>query len=773
MKRNKMTPMALAVGLLFCCAAHAADSVEPVEKSDALKQVTVKGRRNAPATVERVNAKTIQEQMIRDTRDLVRYSPDVGIVDNGRHLKGFAMRGVEGNRVGISVDGVSLPDSEENTLYARYGNFNPSRLSIDPELVGNIDIVKGADSFQSGSGALGGNVNYRTLDAGNIVQPDKKFGTLVRSGYATKNREWANTVGFGFQGDSVDAVLLYSQRYGHQMKSRGEGPEYRHSKSQHPDPAEHRNHSYLAKINWQIAPAHRIGIAANGQNGGNYTDERSYTSYGSAWREADDKHKRINFNTYYEYTPESPWLSMLKADYDYQYTDLRAVNYAGGRIWQTDEKELDEIKDRSMTTRFQRFTLRMDSQPFRAAGQHVLSLKTFISRRNFETLNDDQINITSNARRGNPPDRTRETIQYPVRTTQYGLSIKDNITWTPVFSGQFGVRYDYEKLKPLDLNAPCSKACTAEGKPDGTSLSNWSGFAGLYAQINPTWKIGYNLSSGYRVPTASEMYFTFTNSYGTWKSNRDLKPERSINHTLSLQANHQRGMFDLNVYHSRYRDFLFEQTNLIERTEYGRTFQTPMSQTVNIDRARISGLEIKSSLNLSEGWKLSGTLGYSHGKLSDAKSLLSIQPLKAVIGLDYEQPDGKWGVFSRLTYLGSKKPRDAKVEEIKDRCLRWEFDWWTGKDECKWEEQYKEIATYKYLNKKAYVLDLYGFYKPVKNLTLRAGVYNLFNRKYHTWDALRGINANSTTNSVDRDGKGLERYYAPGRNYAVSLEWKF
>lgn len=269
------------------------------------------------------------------------------------------------------------------------------------------------------------------------------------------------------------------------------------------------------------------------------------------------------------------------------------------------------------------------------------------------------------------------------------------------------------------------------------------------------------------------MYFTFSNPYGTWKSNRDLKPERSVNHTLSLQANSSRGTMDLSVYHSRYKNFLLEQTSLIEQTQYGRTWQTPMSQTVNVDNARISGLEFKGRLNLGTGWKLFGALGYSHGKLSNVKSLLSIQPLKAIIGLDYEQPDGKWGVFSRLTYLGAKKARDAKVEEAKDRCLRWDFNWWTGEPECAQWWQYQEVATYKYLNKKAYTFDVYGFYKPVKNLTLRAGVYNLFNRKYHTWDALRGINANSTTNTVDREGKGLERFYAPGRNYAVSLEWKF
>ena len=71
------------------------------------------------------------------------------------------------------------------------------------------------------------------------------------------------------------------------------------------------------------------------------------------------------------------------------------------------------------------------------------------------------------------------------------------------------------------------------------------------------------------------------------------------------------------------------------------------------------------------------------------------------------------------------------------------------------------------------LFDTYGFVKVNKNITLRAGVYNLFDRKYHTWDSLRGINFRGTTNTVDREGKGLERFYAPGRNFAASVEVKF
>lgn len=162
MKSSHILPIAALVGSIFSNPAFAADNAaqptaaEPMQAE--LKQVTVKGRRSAPAAVERVNAKTIQEQMIRDTRDLVRYSSDVGVSDDGHRMKGFAMRGVEDNRVGISIDGVALPSSEENSLYARYGNFNNSRLSIDTEMVKGVDITKGADSFESGSGSLGGNV---------------------------------------------------------------------------------------------------------------------------------------------------------------------------------------------------------------------------------------------------------------------------------------------------------------------------------------------------------------------------------------------------------------------------------------------------------------------------------------------------------------------------------------------------------------------------------------------------------------------------------------
>lgn len=819
-----MLPIAALVGSIFgnpvLAADEAATETTPVKAE--VKAVRVKGKHNASTTVERVKAKTIQEQMIRDTRDLVRYSPDVGVSDDGRRMKGFAMRGVEDNRVGISIDGVALPSSEENSLYARYGNFNNSRLSIDTELVKGVDITKGADSFESGSGSLGGNVNYRTLDVRDIVLPEQNFGALLRSGYASKNREWANTVGFGYADNVFDAVVLYSRRRGHEMKSGGDVVDFvgfgeldkqdqaeRGSARIHPDPSKHNNHSYLVKLGWQPTDSHRFGFSVNGQNNSNYTYEKTY-SLTSYWREADDVQKRTNINLSHEWTPASSVLALLRTDLDYQKTRNGAINYKGDMVrtgdWRTGYQYhngfMADRDERNMDTKYKRLSFRLDSQPFSLwKGEHRLSFKTFASRRDFENVNDDlDFNST-----GNITDRKHYTIMRPMKTDQIGFSLQDKIAFGDKFSVNAGVRYDHEKVKPQAFKpeTPCLSTCVNDGNPAARSFNTWNGVLGLDYRFNDTWRAAYQINTGHRVPTASEMYFTYTSVYGHWIANPSLKAERSLNQTLSLYGKNDKGSLDFSLYQTRYRNFLFEEEHTFQvpnpfagddyacytdPTYCGATLTQIGQQMVNVDKARVRGIELKGEMNLHqvmpvpEGFKLSGALGYSKGKLSgDRGSMLSIQPLKLVLGFDYESPDERWGIFSRVSYMGRKKAKDAQVIEQKSYCTSYKLDPWTGEetDDCAVALQYRDDKIdFRWLNKAATVVDVFGYYKPVKRMTLRAGVYNLFNRKYHTWDSLRGINPRSTINSLSVSNtksanQGLERYYAPGRNYAVSLEWKF
>lgn len=787
MKHQKITPIALTIGLLFGSAAYAAADT-PAQGTE-LQQVKVKGRRNAPAAVERVNAEVIQDQMIRDNRDLVRYSPDVGVADQGRHQKGFAIRGVEDNRVGISIDGVSLPDSEENSLYKRYGNLNTSRQSIDPELARSVEVVKGADSFNQGSGSLGGGVNYRTLGAADIVQPGNKLGFLLRSGYASKNREWVNTAGTGYQGEKAEAVLLYSHRHGHEMKSRGgytipedslKTRDYGSSR-QIPDAAKHKSHSFLAKWAWQFNDNHRAGLSLSGQQGNNYIIEDSGVWSSSKYRESDDRAKRRTWNAFYEFTPNSDWLSLVKADLDYQKAVSSAYNYEGtreGYDWAGRYKEREPSDDniRIFTTRLKRLSLRADTQPLSLGStRHTLSFKAAAARREFDILHRDRYFLS-----GAYLPYKEETMMYPVKTTQYNFSLHDRIVFNNTFSGYAGIRYDYSKVQPQDLNGLSCRNCLVP-KPADSTFKGFSWVLGADAKLNNSWKLGYSIGTGFRVPNASEMYFDYRgNAAGEWLSNPNLKAERSLTQNLSLNGNGKAGNLAVNLHHTRYKDFLYEQ-EVLEREDnpfypwYSNNpyRYKPMQQMQNSDKAKIYGIELTGRLNLNsitplpEGWKLFGTLGYSRGNLAGDADLLSIQPFKTVIGLDYEQPEGKWGVLSRLTYTGAKHAGDAKYKNCNDPDNR--------------DEGKCIYSVWPHLNKSAWVFDLFGYYKPSEKLTVRAGVYNLFNRKYHTWDSLRGLNiTGGLVNSVGaRPNRtyggypGLERFYAPGRNYSFSVELKF
>ncbi len=748
-------------------------ALQAYAEEDTLDTITVNSNAyEVKATQIKKTRKAIQEELVSDNYDLVRYATDVGISDNGRRNKGFAMRGVEGNRVGISIDGVNLPDSEENSLYARYGNFNSSRLSIDPELVQGIDIMRGADSFNSGSGAIGGSVNYRTLGADDIILPNQKWGILLKNGYASKNSEWTHTLGAAYKDDKFDATLLYSYRNGHEMKSNGNGKDIVGNARGIPDPSHHKNHSYLAKVGYFITPTQRVSASFNTQRANNFVDEKSYQLAG-LWRESYDISKRYNANIAYEYFPEHSWLSYLKTELDWQKTDIGSNNYKGGYRYTADfsdyaGKSLIEIQDTSMNSRFMRASLRAELMPWETSfGSHQFTVRTGISQKDFDNRNEHEYpNINADGSSA----RDSESIQHPVRTRSFFAQLQDNVSWNHIFSSQLGIRYDWDELVPQDLKAFC-RACSR--KPAPNTFQSLSGSLGLDAQLNDIWKIGYNISSGFRIPTASEMYFSFNHPAGNWIPNPNLKAEQALNQSINIQAEHKLGSFGMSIYHIRYKNFLTEQESTYKKwNEYYNSYSagygqqpyytTIAQQAVNIDRARISGLELTSKVNLDqlisaipEGWKFLANLGYAKGKLSGTEaSLLSIQPIKVILGIGYEDPHDIWGLNFKASYLGAKKSKDAQVVQYSRNFVR-------------------EVKDYPYLNGSAVLFDLYGFYKLNKNITLRAGVYNMLNRKYHTWDTLRGINKISTTDSVDKEGKGLERFYAPGRNFAGSVEIRF
>ena len=450
MKKNKF--LAVAYGILPIATVSISPSSFAEEQLETINVSTELDDSTKANHSEKKTAKIIQQELIQNNKDLVRYSPDVGIVDQGRHQKGFAIRGVEDNRVGISIDGVALPDSEENSLYKRYGNLNTSRQSIDPELARTIDIAKGADSFNQGSGNIGGGVNYRTLEPFDIVRNGRKFGALYRTGYASRNTEWVNTLGVAYAGEKAEALLLYSNRHGHEMKSAGgytipEDSLYTRSRGyskQTPDDSTHNNHSYLAKFAYRFNDSHRVGVSYSGSRNKNYVIEDSATSY-DRWREADDRAKRDTVNVFYEYLPDSKVIALVKTDVDYQKTQTTAYNYEGSRSKYdggssyNDTRKPSDNNFRFFNTKFKRVNFRIDSQPIDlGTSNHTFSFKSSISERKFDILHKD----SDYASWRTPPvwvPRADSTMMNPIKTHHHYVSLHDNMEFTPEWKGHLFV----------------------------------------------------------------------------------------------------------------------------------------------------------------------------------------------------------------------------------------------------------------------------------------------------------------------------------------------
>jgi len=92
----------------------------------------------------------LARQFVSKGEDLVRYEADMAEAQSDEFgSKGYSIRGVSGNRVALIIDGIALPDSQENELAKPYGKQNSARASINFDMLQSVTIERGANSFNA------------------------------------------------------------------------------------------------------------------------------------------------------------------------------------------------------------------------------------------------------------------------------------------------------------------------------------------------------------------------------------------------------------------------------------------------------------------------------------------------------------------------------------------------------------------------------------------------------------------------------------------------
>ena len=799
-------PVLLAAIVSQTFPAFAADPV-PQAHQDLNEVKVIGGRKVQKLGEEKVRRQALDKQMVSDESDLVRYDPGISVVEGGRSgSNGFTIRGVDKDRVAINVDGLAQAESRSSEafqeLFGAYGNFNANRNTSEPENFSEVTINKGADSLKSGSGALGGAVNYKTKSASDYVSEEKPYHLGIKGGYIGRNSQKFSSITAAGTWLGLDALMVYTRRFGKETKNNSDAADTvitdnkqswnpnagstnygsRGVARSKPDPQDWVNKSTLFKLGYNFNDKNRIGWIYEDSRTDRTTTELS-NMWAANWkgealgdtrsRQDISYRKRIGFE-YKNQLDQGPWDS-LNLRYDRQTIDMSTwtwdlpTDYASNGV-NSDvyhmfrnirQKNTQFGADAEKQIDFSKSVWAMQyglggSQNDNGNRDHSYWVRLYDPK--YQTSNNQELTMLVES-------SSKNRFAYWNNTFQFGDSSQYRLN--------AGVRYDNSSSKAKD-NPNYTPAIRGQIPYLGSERKH-SGFSyglGLDWKFTPHLNLLAKYSTGFRAPTSDETWLLFPHPDFYLKANPNLKAETAKNFELGLAGSGKAGNFKLSGFQTRYRNFIEltymgvssdnpNSPNYAPISDGTALVSSPVWQNQNRSSAWVKGLEFNGTWNLDsiglpQGTHAGVNLSYIKGKAKQTNGqetpINALSPWSAVYNLGYDAPSKRWGINAYLTHTAAKKPSDT-VHSSDDLNNPWPFA----------------------KHSKAYTLfDLTGYVNLGKYFTLRAGAYNIGNKKYYTWESLRSIREFGTVNRVDnKTHAGIERFTSPGRSYNFTLEAKF
>ena len=799
-------PVLLAAIVSQTFPALAADPIPQAYQE--LNEVKVIGGRKAQKLgEEKIRRQALDKQMVSDESDLVRYDPGISVVEGGRSgSNGFTIRGVDKDRVAINVDGLAQAESRSSEafqeLFGAYGNFNANRNTSEPENFSEVTLNKGADSLKSGSGALGGAVNYKTKSASDYVSEEKPYHLGIKGGYIGRNSQKFSSITAAGTWLGLDALMVYTRRFGKETKNNSDAADTvitdnkqswnpnagstnygsRGVARSKPDPQDWVNKSTLFKLGYNFNDKNRIGWIYEDSRTDRTTTELS-NMWAANWkgealgdtrsRQDISYRKRIGFE-YKNQLDKGPW-DNLNLRYDRQTIDMSTwtwdlpTDYASNGV-NSDvyhmfrnirQKTIQYGADAEKQIDFSKSVWAMQyglggSQNDNGNRDHSYWVRLYDPK--YQTSNNQELTMLVES-------SSKNRFAYWNNTFQFGDSSQYRLN--------AGVRYDNSSSKAKD-NPNYTPAIRGQIPYLGSERKH-SGFSyglGLDWKFTPHLNLLAKYSTGFRAPTSDETWLLFPHPDFYLKANPNLKAETAKNFELGLAGSGKAGNFKLSGFQTRYRNFIEltymgvssdnpNSPNYAPISDGTALVSSPVWQNQNRSSAWVKGLEFNGTWNLDsiglpQGTHAGVNVSYIKGKAKQTNGqetpINALSPWSAVYNLGYDAPSKRWGINAYLTHTAAKKPSDT-VHSSDDLNNPWPFA----------------------KHSKAYTLfDLTGYVNLGKYFTLRAGAYNIGNKKYYTWESLRSIREFGTVNRVDnKTHAGIERFTSPGRSYNFTLEAKF
>jgi hemoglobin/transferrin/lactoferrin receptor protein len=754
----------LLTGAALAVAAHAQSASDP---AIALDEITVSATRIAqpvsdvPASVSVIRLNDLLNS-VTSLRDLARGEPGVsapaafGATGNAPRnfptARSFNIRGLDGNRVLIQVDGVRQPEQ------FTFGNAQLiGRDYFEPSLYRTAEILKGSASALYGSDAVGGVLSFISpAPTALLTEAKRDLLAGISTSYASANDEWTGTASAAGRAGAVAAVATATHREGHEAEAKGNYPA---------DPSEFKVDAGLFRLDYTPAAGRTLFLTGETFT---KTMEASFPSLITATFAGQTGRQRITRDRAtvgYDVTSPTGYFRNLQARLSWQGAKVRETYVTRQAIPAGPPPPAPQVfvprlrlRDSDFRNRGLSGSLQVESGVRLGDRAHRI-LWGIDGSKTKQTRNEDfsQFDGTTGAFL----NKIFVGENFPLKripdgeVTRYAVFAQDEVTLDAGqrYIASWGVRLDHYRLGVTDdaLYQNLAKGTAPVG------FDQWA----VAPKVGLLWRVSAQETffaryhRGFRNPTNEDLNGSIVNLttppvfYRT-KPNPALKAEVSDSFDLGMRARRPGANYVVSVYYNAY-------SNFIDTFSPTRDPQLPSSpgdpvvyQSKNVSRARIHGAEATVELPLGHyekalaGTAWSNSLAWSRGdNLQAGKPINSIEPPKWVSALSYTAKDS-WGL--RLT--GTTHARQRRADTTAILAL------WDG----------RPPAPVQFVPAGVTLFDLTGYVNFTKNLRGSAGVYNLGDRQYWYWQDVR---------ELDRGRADLQRFAQPGLNTRVSLTLSF
>lgn len=686
-----------------------------------------------PSTVTVLTGQDIDRQNVKNIRDLVRYEPGVSVSGTGSRfgLAGFTIRGIGGNRILTQVDGVPVPDA------FAFGPFLDARRNyVDPDTLKRVEIIRGPASSLYGSDAIGGAVSFMTKDAADYLEAGDDAYARLKTGYDGANDSWSRSATLAARKGQVDGLLHLGRRDGQALDTFGGRSGIGAAREE----ANHQNYqanNLLAKLGWDYLDEDRLQLTYERYE--DDADTRVLSEYSSTatvrTSDATDNTDRQRLSLQHSFALNRALADTAEWQLSYQQSQIRQRTYQ-------QRFSAGALRERSRDSTYQEdlwaLNAKLDKAFDTGAASHHLIYGVDLKRLESSDLRKGREVFASSGLPvpAIPGDETFPLSDFPDPTsTEYAFFVQDNIDigrWTLLP----GLRYDHYEMKPEVtqhyLNSQPINRNPADYRDEAISPK-----LGITYRIDDAHSVYGQYAAGFRAPNPVDIFGEFINFARNYQTiaNPSLKPETSDSYEVGLRGQYPTGAFGVALFYNRYDDFIEQVTLANDPTGAGRmTFQYQNLDRVTIRGAEARGELLLDSLGMPAGSHLRSAIAYARGKdEATGQPINSVDPLKAVLGLGYDAPSGRFGGELTWTVAAAKKRVDQT--QIANQF---------------------EPSGYG-------TLDLSAYWNIGSGVSVNAGLFNLTDKQYWQWGDVRSLSENS---------QSLGRYAQPGRHAAFNVAWE-